>query len=147
MEAIICAVEMQQMRLCSVSGVAIGEQVCFGLLIERESARGAAAPPVAAEIVHSDKRKPEAAARASDSPTADIREKVLTESSSLALLPVTYAEAHWPIRQGVFGITRTCQGTFRSDYGFCTIPFPIETTLAHSPLGGILAGHFLAPYN
>ena len=35
-------------------------------------------------------------------------EKVFMESSSEAMFPVTYAEAHCPIRHGVLGITLIC---------------------------------------
>lgn len=42
-------------------------------------------------------------------PTEDISEYVFSASSSHALLPLTKADAHCPIKHGVFGITRTCR--------------------------------------
>ena len=48
-------------------------------------------------------------------PTADMSEKVFIESSSDARLPVTNADAHWPMRHGVFGITLICTQMWKSE--------------------------------
>ena len=50
-----------------------------------------------------------AESKALSAPTELMRAKTLSLSSEVAWVPSTYAEAAWPMRQGVLGITRTCR--------------------------------------
>lgn len=78
---------------------------------------------------------------AGSAPTEEKSAYALSPSSSVAWLPSTYADAAWPMRQGVLGMTRTTRVPFGSAASSVEIlsPAAMDTTRCSGVMCGATA--------